>query len=52
MLNFVAAFFVALGTIVDVGVWYFVKDLKLFDDEDEAKPEKITKKEEEAVTRY
>lgn len=34
-LNFVAAFFVALGTIGDVGVWYLVKDLKIFDDDDE-----------------
>lgn len=48
LLNFVAAFFVALGTIVDVGVWYFVKDLKIFDEEDEVK----TTKKEEVVTRY
>lgn len=47
-----AATFVAIGTIVDIGVWYFVKDLKIFDDdEDEAKTKKIMKKE-ETVTRY
>lgn len=47
LLNFTAAFFVALGTIVDVGVWYYVKDLKIFDDEDESK-----RKKDEIVMRY
>lgn len=37
LLNFTAAFFVALGTIVDFGVWYYAKDLKIFDDEEEEK---------------
>ncbi|CRL05057.1 CLUMA_CG018209, isoform A, partial [Clunio marinus] len=32
VLNFSAAVFIAIGTIIDVGVWHFVKDLKLFDD--------------------
>lgn len=25
--------FVTIGTIFDVGVWYFVKDVKIFDEE-------------------
>lgn len=37
LLNFTAAFFVAVGTIVDVGVWYHAKDLKIFDEEEEKK---------------
>ncbi|XP_022915464.1 solute carrier organic anion transporter family member 74D [Onthophagus taurus] len=32
-LNFTAAGFVTIGTIFDVGVWYFVKGLKIFDDD-------------------
>jgi hypothetical protein len=50
LLNLTAAFFVTLGTIVDIGVWYYVKDLKIFDEEDEKNSEQITKKED--VTRY
>lgn len=30
-----AACFIALGTVFDVGVWYHVKDLKVYDDGDE-----------------
>jgi len=33
LLNVTAAVFVAIGTLFDVGVWYYVKDLKIFDDE-------------------
>ncbi|XP_046422578.1 solute carrier organic anion transporter family member 74D isoform X1 [Neodiprion pinetum] len=33
LLNFTAASFVTIGTIFDVGVWYFVKDVKIFDEE-------------------
>lgn len=33
-LNFTAAFFIGLGTIVDIGVWRNSKNLKIFDDED------------------
>lgn len=29
--------FVTIGTVFDVGVWYFVKDLKIFDEEIELK---------------
>lgn len=25
--------FVALGTVFDIGVWYYVKDVKIFDEE-------------------
>lgn len=47
LLNFVAAFFVAVGTIFDVGVWFLVKDLKIFDvEDDEVQPKPITTKDE------
>ncbi|GLV37583.1 Organic anion transporting polypeptide 58Dc [Carabus blaptoides fortunei] len=32
-MNFTAAAFVAIGTLFDAGVWYFVKDMKIFDDD-------------------
>lgn len=55
LLNFVAAFFVGLGTFFDVGVWFLVKDLKIFDVEDDDvegnKPQPITMKNESA-TKY
>uniref|UniRef100_A0A1I8PZI4 Solute carrier organic anion transporter family member n=2 Tax=Stomoxys calcitrans TaxID=35570 RepID=A0A1I8PZI4_STOCA len=34
-LNLVAAFFVGISTFCNAGVWYHVKDLKVFDDEDD-----------------
>ncbi|XP_031830783.1 organic anion transporting polypeptide 58Dc [Nomia melanderi] len=37
LLNFTAAGFVTIGTLFDVGVWYFVKDVKIFDEEIELK---------------
>ncbi|KAL0126171.1 hypothetical protein PUN28_004946 [Cardiocondyla obscurior] len=37
LLNFTAASFVTIGTLFDVGVWYFVKDVKIFDEEIELK---------------
>lgn len=37
LLNFTAASFVTVGTLFDVGVWYFVKDVKIFDEEIELK---------------
>ncbi|KAF3425089.1 hypothetical protein E2986_03669 [Frieseomelitta varia] len=37
LLNFTAATFVTIGTLFDVGVWYFVKDVKIFDEEIELK---------------
>ena len=30
---FVILGFVTIGTVFDVGVWYFVKDVKIFDEE-------------------
>ncbi|CAH0386215.1 unnamed protein product [Bemisia tabaci] len=36
-INITAAAFMAIGTLLDVGVWYFSKNLKMFDDE----PKKI-----------
>lgn len=32
-MNFTSAAFVTIGTLLDVGVWYFVKGLKIFDEE-------------------
>lgn len=33
-LNIIASIFVAIGVFFDGGVWYLVKDLKIFDDEE------------------
>ncbi|XP_015609202.1 solute carrier organic anion transporter family member 2A1 [Cephus cinctus] len=33
LLNFTAASFVTVGTLFDVGVWYYVKDVKIFDED-------------------
>ncbi|XP_058831551.1 solute carrier organic anion transporter family member 74D-like isoform X2 [Topomyia yanbarensis] len=33
LLNFTAAAFVLLGTLLDSGVWFYVKDLKIFNEE-------------------
>ncbi|XP_054269024.1 solute carrier organic anion transporter family member 74D-like isoform X3 [Macrosteles quadrilineatus] len=33
LLNFTATGFVTIGTLFDAGVWYYVKDLKIFDEE-------------------
>ena len=32
-----AAAFVLIGTIWDIGTWYYSKDVKIFDDEEEKK---------------
>ena len=32
-MNTISAAFIIVGVIFDIGVWYFVKDLKIFDDE-------------------
>ncbi|XP_058460413.1 solute carrier organic anion transporter family member 74D-like [Malaya genurostris] len=34
LLNYTAAAFVLLGTTLDLGVWYYVKDLEIFNDDD------------------
>ncbi|XP_058123533.1 solute carrier organic anion transporter family member 74D-like [Anopheles ziemanni] len=49
LLNFIAAGFVIVGTLFDCGVWYYVKDLKIFDDEVKDKEIEFAEKEEEAV---
>lgn len=41
-MNFTAAFFVFLGTIVDIFVWHYVKDLKIFDNDDESNKSEVT----------
>lgn len=33
-MNYIAAAFIAVGTIFDTGVWYYVKDLKIFDEDE------------------
>ncbi|XP_051170811.1 solute carrier organic anion transporter family member 74D [Leptopilina boulardi] len=33
LMNFTAAGFVTIGTFCDVGVWYYVKNVKIFDEE-------------------
>jgi hypothetical protein len=45
-LNFIAAAFVTVGTLLDMGVWYYVKDLKIFDDKEEDEETKPIEKEE------
>lgn len=48
-MNFFAAGFVMVGTICDLGVWYYVKDLKIFDDEVKDTELDIVEKEEEVT---
>ncbi|XP_065078887.1 solute carrier organic anion transporter family member 74D-like [Ochlerotatus camptorhynchus] len=50
LLNFIAAAFVLVGTLVDCGVWYYVKDLKIFDEEVKDKEIAMAEKEEEITT--
>lgn len=40
--------FVVLGALFDCGVWYYVKDLKIFDEEIKEIEMKIVQHEEEA----
>lgn len=49
LLNLTAAVFVAVGTLFDVGVWYYVKDLKIFDEEVKQEEIKAVEKEEELI---
>lgn len=39
--------FVAIGTLFDAGVWYFVNDLKIFE-EDEAEMKDVSKDEDKS----
>lgn len=48
-LNFIASTFVTLGSIFDVGVWYYVKDLKIFDEEIKDVELKVVQHEEDAT---
>ncbi|KAJ8984527.1 hypothetical protein NQ317_010998 [Molorchus minor] len=41
-MNYTAATFVLIGTLFDAGVWYYVKDLKIFDEEIELDEEVTT----------
>lgn len=50
LLNFIAAGFVLVGTLFDCGVWYYVKNLKIFDDEVKDKEIDLAEKEEQATT--
>lgn len=34
-MNLTAAAFVAVGVLFDVGVWYYVRDLKIYDDNED-----------------
>lgn len=44
-LNTIAAVFVLIGTLFDCGVWYYVKNLKIFDDEiEDAKSTELIEK--------
>lgn len=47
-MNFIAAGFVTVGVIFDAGVWYYVKDLKIFDEEVKPKEIEMADKEDEA----
>lgn len=44
-----AAVFIAIGAIFDCGVWYYVKDLKIFDDEVKDDEMEMVQKEEESM---
>jgi len=47
-MNFIAAGFVTVGVLFDAGVWYYVKDLKIFDDDIKPKELEMADKEDEA----
>lgn len=48
-LNFTAAVFITLGAVFDFGVWYYVKDLKIFDEEIKEVEMQIVQHEEEVT---
>ncbi|XP_059225479.1 solute carrier organic anion transporter family member 74D [Stomoxys calcitrans] len=49
ILNMTAAVFIAIGALFDCGVWYYVKDLKIFDEEVQDVEMEIVQKEEETI---
>lgn len=40
-LNVTAALFVAIGTVFDIGTWYYSKDVKIFDEATKEEKEKV-----------
>ena len=46
-MNFIAAGFVTMGVLFDAAVWYYVKDLKIFDEEIKMKELELADKEDE-----
>lgn len=46
-LNITASVFIAIGALFDLGVWYYVKDLKIFDEEVKEFEMKVVQHEEE-----
>ncbi|KAJ1528035.1 hypothetical protein ONE63_007956 [Megalurothrips usitatus] len=49
LLNLTSAGFVLIGTLFDAGVWYFVKDVQIFDDEN-VKPDAAFPTQEHIIT--
>jgi solute carrier organic anion transporter family, member 5A len=47
-MNYIAAAFITMGVLFDAGVWRYVKDLKIFDEEVKEKEIKIADKQDEA----
>lgn len=45
-MNIIAACFVSVGTMFDAGVWFFVKNLKIFDEEPNDKELEMNDKDE------
>lgn len=39
-MNFTAATFVFIGTLFDAGVWYYVKDINIFDEDSDDEDDK------------
>lgn len=48
-LNLFASLFVAVGVLLDMVVWYYVKDLKIFDEKVQEKELEVVEKEEEMI---
>lgn len=39
-MNFTAASFILIGTLFDAGVWYYVKDINIFDEDSDDEDDK------------
>lgn len=46
-MNIIAACFVSIGVLFDAGVWFYVKDLKIFDEKVNEKELEMTDQEDE-----